>query len=266
MNRKTVLCVDDEVSILNSLRRLLRKETYTLLTAGSGREGLSELEEHPVHLVISDQRMPEMTGIEFLRQVKERFPDTVRVVLSGYANVNLIVDAINEGEVYRFLTKPWNDEELKAAIRQCLQHYDILEQNRMLLEQSRRQNEQLKRLNERLEEAVQDRTRSLQLSQNILEKLPIPVVGVSREGIIVMANESARQIFPEIPGLCMGMDYDEVFPPEVIELVRRCLCDGQPCDSRGCKWNGHRLHIRIEPLADGDLLRGCILALEVLGK
>ena len=130
MNDKFVLCVDDEVNILNSLKRLLRKEDYTVLTATSGPEGLSLLEKQPVQVVISDQRMPEMTGTEFLKKVKERYPNTIRVILSGYAEAPALLGAINEGEVFRFLTKPWNDEELKPEIQQCFAQYDLATRTR----------------------------------------------------------------------------------------------------------------------------------------
>jgi len=262
MNKKTILCVDDEPSILNSLRRLLRKENYTLLMANGGQEGLSVLEKHPVHLVISDQRMPEMTGIEFLRQVKEQFPETIRVVLSGYADVHVIVDAINEGEVYRFLTKPWNDGELKTAIRQCLEHYEILEQNRWLLEQSRAQNRELQRLNNSLETVVQERTRSLRLSQDILENLPIPVIGVGRERIVVSANRIARELFPASQRI--GENVGEVFPAQIAEWVTPHLTGEAKSDVRTCEWDGYRICMRVEPLRDGDTVRGCVLVPEVI--
>jgi len=112
MTDKVVLCVDDEPHILNALQRLLRKEDFQVVTARDVEEGLAVLASRPVQLVISDQRMPGMTGVEFLQKVKELFPDAVRVILSGYADVGVIVDSINKGEIYRFLTKPWNDEEL----------------------------------------------------------------------------------------------------------------------------------------------------------
>jgi response regulator RpfG family c-di-GMP phosphodiesterase len=120
MDGKTVLCVDDEVNVLNSLKRLLRKESYKLLLASSGKEGLSLLEKEPVHLVISDQRMPEMTGTEFLQIVKQRYPEAVRIILTGYSEANTIIESINKGEIYRYLMKPWDDEELRNMIQECL--------------------------------------------------------------------------------------------------------------------------------------------------
>ena len=126
MTKPTILCVDDEANILSALNRLLRREGYTVLTANSGKEGLKLLDENDtVHVVVSDQRMPEMTGSEFLKQVKERKPETVRVILSGYAEVSAILEAVNNGAIYQFLTKPWDDEALKEQIKDCIHHYHI---------------------------------------------------------------------------------------------------------------------------------------------
>ncbi|MEB3245044.1 MAG: response regulator [Vampirovibrionales bacterium] len=119
----TVLFVDDEAHILAALKRLLRNEPYQIITATSAKEGLEILTHTPAQLIVSDQRMPEMAGNAFLQQVKLLYPDTIRVILSGYADVNVILEALNKGEVYRFFTKPWQEEDLKASLRKCLVHY-----------------------------------------------------------------------------------------------------------------------------------------------
>ena len=111
---RTLLIVDDEDNILAALTRLLRREGYSILRANSGKEGLELLKDNHVGVIMSDQRMPEMTGVEFLSQVKDLYPDTVRMVLSGYTDLNSVTDAINKGAIYKFLTKPWDDELLKA--------------------------------------------------------------------------------------------------------------------------------------------------------
>jgi CheY-like chemotaxis protein len=121
--REYVLLVDDESSILSSLRRILRREGYNILTAESAVEGFALLAKHPIQVIVSDQRMPEMNGIEFLSKVKSMHPKTVRMVLSGYSDVSAVTDAINKGAVYRFLTKPWNDELLKGEIRGALRYW-----------------------------------------------------------------------------------------------------------------------------------------------
>lgn len=118
---RTLLLVDDEIHILSAIKRLLRREGYEILTANSGEEGLAILRERTVDVIISDQRMPGMTGIEFLRQAKALHPDTIRLVLSGYTDIDSITNAINEGAIFRFLTKPWDDQQLKTQIAEAFQ-------------------------------------------------------------------------------------------------------------------------------------------------
>ena len=117
----TILCVDDEPNILSSLRRLFRGKGYQVLTAESGAQGLQLLEQQPVDLVISDMRRPEMDGARFLAQVRERWPNTVRLLLTGYSDVQSIQDAINCGEIYRYITKPWDDNDILLIVRHALE-------------------------------------------------------------------------------------------------------------------------------------------------
>jgi len=154
----TVLLVDDEQSILSALRRSLRKEGYNIITAGSGEEALSMLAEQQVQLIVSDQMMPTMSGTEFFRKVRDIYPDTIRILLSGYTNASTLMESVNEGEVYKFFTKPWNDEELKVAIRRSLEQYELMAENRQLLDQVQMQNMELTKLNASLE----DKMRQLQ--------------------------------------------------------------------------------------------------------
>lgn len=156
-----LLFVDDEESITKSLRRLFRKEGYEIHTASSGQEGLNKLKEvgKPFSLIISDQRMPEMMGAEFLEKAKEIFPRAVRILLTGYSDMDAIVDAINKGEIHRYFTKPWNDDDLVLQVRQCLEQYELFVENRRLLALTKKQNKELKELNNSLEEKVAERTR-----------------------------------------------------------------------------------------------------------
>lgn len=114
---RTLLLLDDEDNVLRSLVRLFRRDGYRLLTANSVRDAFDLLASNRVQVIVSDQRMPEMTGTEFLGRVRDLYPDTVRMVLSGYTDLATVTDAINRGAIYRFLTKPWNDEELREHIR-----------------------------------------------------------------------------------------------------------------------------------------------------
>ncbi|MDZ4255801.1 MAG: EAL domain-containing protein [Sulfuritalea sp.] len=122
--RKTLLIVDDEPGVLSALKRVLRRDGYEILAVGSAREGFDVLATHEVQVIISDQRMPEMNGSEFLSRVRELYPDTIRIVLSGYTDLDTIVAAVNHGAIYRFLTKPWDDDLLREHIREAFRHQE----------------------------------------------------------------------------------------------------------------------------------------------
>jgi putative nucleotidyltransferase with HDIG domain len=157
----TVLFVDDEVNILKALQRLLRMEDMHVLTASRANEALELLERNPTQVVVSDQRMPEMSGVDFLAVVRERHPDMVRMMLTGYTEMNVAVDAINRGEIYRLITKPWNDDELRATIRQAFDHADLKAEIKRLNQVTREQNFRLQDMNRNLEGMVRDRTKQL---------------------------------------------------------------------------------------------------------
>jgi len=161
MREHTVLFVDDEVNILRAVQRLLRNEPCRVLTAARGAEALELLASEPAQVVVSDQRMPEMNGVELLLAIRDRHPDAVRMMLTGYTEMNVAVEAINHGEIYRLITKPWNDEELKATLRQAFDHYDLKSEIRRLNQVTREQNLRLQDMNRTLEAKVRDRTKQL---------------------------------------------------------------------------------------------------------
>ncbi|MDY6852528.1 MAG: response regulator, partial [Thermodesulfobacteriota bacterium] len=165
----TILCVDDEGNILSALKRSLRKEKYNLLLASSGTEALKVLSENEVQLVMSDQRMPGMDGTEFLSKVKEKFPDVIRIILTGYTDVDSITEAINQGNIYKFFLKPWNDQHLKLEIEKALEQYDLIQTNKQLHETVVEQNTKLLKINENLESLVQERTMHLEVQNRALE-------------------------------------------------------------------------------------------------
>lgn len=155
----TVLFVDDEENILSSIRRLFMDEDFEVLTASSGEEGLKVLgTRNDVALIVSDQRMPGMSGAEFLAKAREIVPDALRMVLTGYADINAAVSAINEGGACRYMSKPWNDNEFIQAVKDALQRQRLLEENRQLNAIVQQQNEELKEWNTRLKERVLEQT------------------------------------------------------------------------------------------------------------
>jgi putative nucleotidyltransferase with HDIG domain len=157
----TILFVDDEVNILKALQRLLRTDDMKVLAASRASEALELLERHPAQVVVTDQRMPEMTGVDFLAHVRERYPDVVRMMLTGYTEIDVAVDAINRGEIYRLITKPWNDDELRATLRQAFDHADLKAEIKRLNQVTREQNFRLQDMNRNLEGKVRDRTKQL---------------------------------------------------------------------------------------------------------
>ncbi|MQB18041.1 response regulator [Pseudomonas lactis] len=160
--KSAVLLVDDEESILNSLRRLLRGQPYDVVLATSGAQALEIMATRPIDLVMSDARMPGMDGATLLAEVHRLYPATSRILLTGYADLTTIIKAINDGQIHRYISKPWNDEELQLVLQQTLEH-------QRLERLARDQTEQLKLLNATLEKRVAARTAELQQTADMLD-------------------------------------------------------------------------------------------------
>ena len=165
----TLLFVDDEANILFSLRRLLRPLGYRIFIGNGGAEGLDVLEKEHVDLVISDMRMPEMDGATFLAEVAKRWPETVRILLTGYSDMGSTIDAINKGGIYRYLSKPWEDNDLILTVQSALKHKELERERDQLLELTRKQNEELKSFNAELEKRVASRTAEIQQTADMLD-------------------------------------------------------------------------------------------------
>ncbi len=146
-----LLCVDDERNVLRALERIFMDDDYEIITAGSGEEGLALFGENPdIQVVISDYRMPGMNGVEFLRQICEKHPDTVRIVLSGYADTASVVSAINEGQIYKFVSKPWSDEELRQTVAKAVESFAMHRQNQEMARELERLKQELAELKSRI--------------------------------------------------------------------------------------------------------------------
>ncbi len=227
LSQRTLLLLDDEENILTSLTRLLRRDGYKILKATSASAAFELLTEHPVGVIISDQRMPEMSGVEFLRRVKQIYPETVRLVLSGYTDLKSVTDAINEGAVYKFLTKPWDDDLLRANVQEAFQRYDLAQDNRRLNEEMTLVNEELNRAKRELERRVEQKTGEvlqnigvLQISQEIFEYLPVGVIGVGNDGLIAVANRKADELFDgESKGPLVGCYATDRLPGAMVESL-----------------------------------------------
>ncbi len=166
-----ILFVDDEENILKSLKRLFIDEKIDVLTANSPLVGLDIIKENEISVVISDQKMPEMNGAEFLSRVKEISPDSIRIILTGYADINTAMDAINKGGAYRYITKPWNDTDIILLIKDSIEKYLLIKRNKYLTDLTKKQNEELKKWNTQLEIMVQEQTIDIQNQNKKLQEL-----------------------------------------------------------------------------------------------
>jgi putative nucleotidyltransferase with HDIG domain len=218
MSDHTVLFVDDELNILKAVQRLLRHERMTVLCASRAQDALELLERQPAQVVVTDQRMPEMNGVDLLSAVRERHSDVVRMMLTGYTEMNVAVDAINRGEIFRLITKPWNDEELKATLRQAFDHYDLKQEIKRLNQITREQNFKLQDMNRNLEQKVRDRTKQVAEKHQELRTAYVQTIRALAEA--VDAKDAYTRGHSERVGVYASKITREMgFPKEFIERV-----------------------------------------------
>lgn len=176
-----ILVVDDEEIVLVALRDTLRREGYQVVTAPSAVQALAILKEQMFSVIITDQQMPVLTGLEFLAQVKQSQPDATRILITAVLNLSTMIDAINKGEIYRFVVKPWLREELLATVRNAVQRYELICKNAVLQAATLAMNEKLSQLNKTLEEQLakeEDQKRRLEqankaLAQNLEQSVEL---------------------------------------------------------------------------------------------
>ena len=248
MRTRTLLLLDDEANILASLKRLLRREGYTILIANNSTEAFELLSAHPVGVVVSDQRMPDMTGTEFLSRVKDLYPDTIRMVLSGYTDLQSVIEAINEGSIYRFLTKPWDDDQLRGVIREAFQRQEMSQENALLNQQNREASARLLEMNERLESLLGQKTDRIArdealigAAQEAFYHVPAPLIGIDDNGMVVLANGRALDMWPQaLP----GSDLAEALPQELAAcMLTDAAAQPLPLEIAGQHYLGQRQRI-----------------------
>lgn len=263
--QRTLLLVDDEPNIVNALKRTLRKDGYRILTASCAEEGLSLLAEHEVGVILSDQRMPKTTGVEFLREVKQLYPKTMRIVLSGYTELESVTNAINEGAIYKFLTKPWDDDLLLKNIREAFEYHDMEQENQRLTLELQYSNQELSRLNQNLEQQVHEKTREivhnmtmLEISQEIFEHLPVAIIGIDQYDMIAAANKSADKLFGGLHGGCLlGLQARDFLPEVLLALLDKAQTQATPQFIQ--LQDGSTLQLWISPMGDSSLSKGTII-------
>lgn len=207
MEERTILFVDDEEKVLSSLKRAFLDEPYKTLFADSGKKALEILDHEEVHVIVTDMRMPEMSGLELLEVVKHKSPHIIRMVLSGYTQITTLLSAINRGEIFRFITKPWKlEDEFKGVVRQAVDYYNLQKERDMLLAK-------LKQYNIELEDKIQKRTEQLlsmekqaeigKHASQIVHNLKTPLQGV--QGFLELIDLSLPKDNPALEKLVRYM-------------------------------------------------------------
>lgn len=195
----SVLAVDDEPNIVSALRRTLRSRGFTVHTALGGAEGLQVLDAQPVDAIISDMRMPEMTGAEFLQAARAKLPDAVRILLTGYADISSTIEAVNHGEIFRYLSKPWDDDVLLSVLHDGLERKRLVRERDRLLVLTREQNAQLQAHAEVLEQKVRERTADLQKANDEVQAANARITADFQGTVKVLST-----ILEKRPGLTDG--------------------------------------------------------------
>jgi signal transduction histidine kinase len=219
---------------------------YKVLGATRAADGLNILEREPVHVVMTDQRMPEITGVQLLEKVRDRYPNAMRLLFTGYADVRAVVDAINRGNVYRYITKPWDPDELMAIIREACERYDLIEERRELIEELKTKNVELERANAELKRSDELKAAFIRVASHELRTPLTILMGLSdlatRKGNaaeplagwlkrIHGAGQRLQHLVNQIVEMLAAQQFErkpETRPADVGQIVRRAIEDVRP--------------------------------------
>jgi signal transduction histidine kinase len=278
--RHTFLIVDDEPAMLESLRHFFRRE-YAVVTAPNGRQALEILDQQEAHVILSDQRMPGMSGDEFLARAREVQPDAIRLLFTGYADLEAVISAVNKGGIFRYILKPWEPAEIESVVRQAARQYELLVERRRLIADLQAANERLSRANEDLALANQLKTAFLEVAshefntpitivQGLAELLCLmsPERDAQETAILKQISEGTRQLARLVATTLHMVESDnfkralETRPTDLGDLLRRAADQVGPfVTARGLRFNvdlaGDLGMVRI----DADKIRDAVLNL-----
>ena len=241
----TVLVVDDEPDVVKSVHDLLRLE-YRVLGATRAAEGARIMRSEEVHVVMTDQRMPEMSGVEFLAQCRNEYPDAIRLLFTGYADIRAVIDAINQGNVYRYITKPWDPDELQTVIREAAERYDLIVARKRLMAELQRTNEELNRANARLRESDALKTAFIRIASHELRTPLTILLGVTDIASrlsplpeplpdwlerIRHAGQRLQGLVDQLISMMIAGQYSRPLqrrPTDIAELLKRAAADVRP--------------------------------------
>lgn len=262
MSEITVLFVDDEQAILKSYRRLLRKEDYRILTAGCGEEAVNMLAEFEVHVLVTDQQMPGLSGSQLLTHARETYPDLVRVTISGYACADAVSEALQAGAIDRFLVKPWKTDDLRTSLQQCVQQYRQSTEVRSRAIQQGAVPEIVSRLTALRDDAVAERIMAAESDVTCVRFLPYPTVCVDAAGRVVSVHESVGRYWPRLSSVAAAQDVSTIDCETLATIVARTLESGQSRSTPTDSEDGMPGALHAVPLTDNECVLGCVILME----
>ncbi|GHT91014.1 hypothetical protein AGMMS49545_05980 [Betaproteobacteria bacterium] len=232
----TLLLVDEETGVLNALCHLLGQGGYNILSADSGKAGLRILREQTVDVILSEQHMSGMSGDEFLHQAKILQPDSVRMLLTGDQEIQSVARTVNKGSVYKFLTKPWNDEQLRATVAEAFVYKGLCDHNRHLAQTLAETNQKLFENNQHLQQLLEEKQYRIQLGEKVVKVLhevtqlvPLPLLGVDDNGMVASANEAAQKLFGA-HALLLGGQISTLLSPKLLQHIMQNEGDEKDVD------------------------------------
>ena len=243
--RHTVLVVDDEPDVVKSVQDLLRLD-YRVLGATRASDGMRLLQQEEVHVVMSDQRMPEMTGVQFLDRVRGEYPEAIRLLFTGYADIKAVIDAINQGNIYRYITKPWDPDELQSVIREAVGRYDLIIERNALVKELKAKNEQLAEVNFELRKSDSLKAAFIHVASHELRTPLTILLGMTRLaaklpnaepplpdwlGRINSAAERLQHLVDQLMAMLAAGNFDQKLerrPVDLKELLHKAADDVRP--------------------------------------
>ncbi len=235
---KNILCVDDEKNILTSIQRSLRGNKYHLTTRSSAKEALDYLDDSSVQVIITDYLMPEMNGLEFIQHVRKKYPEILTIMLSGHATINQMMRYLNNGDIYRFLIKPWDANELNNVVNDAFEHFEHLLHHP--------EEKHCKTQIELTEELGQNFCDAY-----IYQNLPCAIFVCNKTGNLLSYNTKAKDFIPDLK-------FNEILFPKLTDNIRKHVAKAITStfhdDSFDCQWKNKKIHVAIKYIMENDFL------------
>lgn len=249
-----VLFIDDEKEILTSITRQLRKTKFIVSTSISGKDALERLKQETYPIIVSDERMPDISGLELMKKIKKLYPESIRIILSGYADSQTIIDAINQGEIFRFIAKPWSYDSLIENLTQSENRWNINQSNKHFMEKILEENIRLKR-------RLSYRESKLDLNSEILDEVPSPLIVIGKDNRVEVFNSKLGQLLDN--NLACGQLITDLIDDKTYSLIEMDMKHSSNSDKRIVEIKGKKYTIFARGLRPTDDYKGILVLEEI---